>query len=1036
MNSSLSAFLCGLLAVGTLCGDQPDSMGDGSLAGMSWKKKQVEETPKIEKKSTDCGLSPRHNRVGIRYTSPKGIGYNTGYTTVEGFFSPNHFYQDAWIPFLDLRAHVLDSGNFASNLGAGLRYLCTSRIWGGGLYYDFRSTQRKNYNQLSLGLESLGTVWDYRINGYLPVSTTKSHYYGTEFESFSGNSLLIKQRRQFAMGGFNGEVGVHFDQIKMAPIYIAAGPYYLVGSHQATWGGKVRARVAFYDEMFRIEANTAYDHFFKWTGQGEFSINIPFGPRAKVNSTENRSCSTAMALNRRAVQPVDREEIIPVGKQSIVASAIDPTTGEPFSFLFVDNTSHSNGTYESPYNTLAAAETNSSAGDIIYIFPGDGTTTGMDSGIVLKDNQKLWGSGVGQVLTTNAGTIQIPAQSVGTLNGVVYNPIISNSGTVVTLANGNEISGLFLQNGGSADAISVSNKTNASVSNCTIAGANVQGGTGFSGTELAGTLTINNCILNQNVAVSLTNSTTNLQTTITNSNISGGDGSTTSSIAWHLSDAAQGVLTANNNIFNSDYIGITVNPSNTSMITANINNNVFCLGGYGIYINGSGTAAENITIDGNTFNTYYQSIRIVDSGALTANLSNNTINTTEDYCVEIETSAGVASILMTDNLLVSSDSYTLYFNHSGGSLTATLNGNKIYATEGEYAIYSNLTGSATDHVINLDGNTVNGEYSWYLFQTAGNASSTWTNNTLNPYEYGIYADQQSGTFDLTFSNNTVISTDDETAIYWASTIDATNANISITGNQLYAEYGFWGQPEVGNLTLSITDNIMSCYTPFYLTQTTTGTTTATLSDNTIGGYYGIEISQSAGTFDATVTNNNIASAGSAGYYYSITGGAPTTTQVVSGNTIASAAYGSAAIYIDSPTAGTTSYTVTNNTLSGGGGVSAGPSVTSIMSNGTQFLDLSSNSVTNSGGFSLSAAGGIDATWNVNGNQFVAAGSTPVAATSSGTALVCMQLNNNTAYPTNGAYSLSTTSMAPFTLNPPTGNIGALSMPGIIEATCP
>ncbi len=1038
MNFVSSTFLCSLLTVGCLWGDQSnDSMSEELLAGfLSTKKKQVEEPSKIEKKASDCGDGPRHNWVNVRYTSPKGIGYNTGYTTLAGFFAPTHFYNDAWVPFLDLRGHVFDNGKLASNVGVGVRYLSSSRIWGGNLYYDFRNTKRKNYNQISLGLESLGDVWDYRINGYLPVSTNKSSYYDAQFDSFSGHSMLIRRKRQFAMGGFNGEVGVHFDQIKKAPIYVAGGPYYLIGSDQATWGGKLRARVDLFDDWVSIEANTGYDHFFKWTGQGQFSINIPFGPKAKVMAKGNRSCNTLMALNKRAIQPVDREEIIPVGKKSITSTAIDPSTGEPFFFLFVDNTSHSAGTYESPYNTLANAESNSSSRDIIYIFPGDGTTTGLDAGVTLKDYQKLWGTGIAHSLDTTAGSILIPAQSGGTFNGLVYSPTITNMGTVVTLGNGNEVSGLFLQNGAMADAISVSNKTNATVSNCTIAGANAQGGIGVSATELAGTLAINNCILNQNTAIALSNSTTNLQANITNSSFSGGDDSTTSSILWSLSDAAQGVLTANNNTFDSSYIAITVSPSNTSTIAATINNNSIGAGGYGIYINGSDTAAENININGNTINTYYQSVIISDGGVLSAILSNNTMNSTEDYCIEIDTSAGEASILLADNLVVSSDDYALYLNHSGGTLSATLNGNSLYSTEGEYAIYSNITGSAVDHVINLNGNALAGEYGWYLFQTAGNVSSTWNNNTLTPYEYGIYASQESGTLSLTFNNNTVISSSDDAAIYWQTSGSATDTNISIAGNQMFAEYSVEGEQGVGNLTLSVTDNILTGYTPVYLNLSTPGTTTATISDNTCSGYYGIEIIQSAGTFNSTVTNNTVASSGTAGYYYGITAGS--TTQVISGNAIRSGAYGSNAVYLNSSTTGSTSFTVADNILAGGGSSSAGASVLCTMEGGTQLLALSNNSMTNSGGFSLSASNACTATWNVNGNEFFASGSAPVSATASvsGTS-VCMQLNNNTAYPTTGAYSVTRTSPATFTLNPPQGNIGQLTIgAGVTEAVCP
>lgn len=88
--------------------------------------------------------------------------------------------------------------------------------------------------------------------------------------------------------------------------------------------------------------------------------------------------------------------------------------------FFVNNTSPAggDGTFAHPYNTLVAAEAASSTGDVIFVLVGDGTSTGMDAGIVLKDNQKLIGSGL---------------------------PLITNlSGNGVELADNNEVSGIHL----------------------------------------------------------------------------------------------------------------------------------------------------------------------------------------------------------------------------------------------------------------------------------------------------------------------------------------------------------------------------------------------------------------------------------------------------------------------------------------------------------------------------------------------------------------------------------------------------------------
>ena len=395
-----------------------------------------QESPSYEMTPQDeCGLGLHHMRVAARYTTPKGIGYQPGYTTLEGFFAPPMFLKEAWLPFLDLRGHVFDNGKFAANAGLGLRYLTSSRVWGINSYYDYRNTRHQHYNQYSAGLESLGRVWDFRINGYLPVGKKQSPFYQSSFVGFSGNNLIVRSAREFAMKGANAEVGFHLDHFQKAPLYFAGGPYYLTGAGATAWGGELRGSVELFKRYFRLEANVSYDHFFKWIGQAQASINIPFGERRQVTKRNHRSCSQAMALNARALQRVDRFEIIPVGKQHLTSAAIDPATGKPWVFWFVNNTSSSLGTIESPFPTLLQAQNASSPNQVIYVFPGNGTTTGMNAGITLQNSQLLLGAANAYSIPTTGGKITIPALASSAPN------ITNTAGNVVTLANNNTVSG-------------------------------------------------------------------------------------------------------------------------------------------------------------------------------------------------------------------------------------------------------------------------------------------------------------------------------------------------------------------------------------------------------------------------------------------------------------------------------------------------------------------------------------------------------------------------------------------------------------------
>lgn len=116
---------------------------------------------------------------------------------------------------------------------------------------------------------------------------------------------------------------------------------------------------------------------------------------------------------------------------------------------FVDNSNPNsgNGSYKNPFNTLLAAQNASKKRDIIFVFPGDNTTKGMDQGFVMKDRQRLLGAGVHHKIDFPERKLIVRAPST-TL------PHITNtSGSVVILANSCEVSGMFIEKIRNGDGI-------------------------------------------------------------------------------------------------------------------------------------------------------------------------------------------------------------------------------------------------------------------------------------------------------------------------------------------------------------------------------------------------------------------------------------------------------------------------------------------------------------------------------------------------------------------------------------------------------
>lgn len=673
------------------------------------------ETPTQQNKNI-CGKAPHPMRVTARHIDPQGIGYHQGYTTLEGFFGLPQCLDTLWVPFFDVRGHVFNDGHLAANAGVGLRYLGVKRVWGGNVYYDYRNTHRQHYNQVGFGLENLGRVWDFRINGYFPVGTTKTPYYHTKFHEFKKHYAILERKHQFAMKGFDAEAGTHV-KIGNKPWYFAEGIYYLENQGKATWGGKARFSIDILDYL-KIEGNTSYDHIFKWIGQGQISVTAPFGHRRSIKAKSQRSCSRDVALVNRAFQAVARHEIIPVDTRHVYRKAIDPTTNSPYVFYFVDNTSHSKGTFESPFSTLLAAQVASRPNNVIYVFPGNGTTSNMNQGIILQDNQRLWGSGIAQSLPTTLGMIYIPAQTS-------KNPQMTNtSGNGVTLASNsyNEINGLIIR-GANGDGIIGNNMTGLNLLNTSVFGST-----------------------NIGIALTQTSGPSLLTFTKVNSSNNGSDGLNIQSqnaadvtlaisqgtfIANGVSQTASGVLLAstdtsrisgtfqNSNFQNNPSAGMHLTSSSTTLlpISLNLYNNLFANNQLnGIHGDFSpGTATANVTLSKNIFSGH-----------------SNAGNRTANAACWLSFNGDNSSLTATNNEFSNNHQTGLILISNGNNnLNYTLNNNQINGNEG-FGIY--LSGSSL--LGNIDATLSNNQINWNnsnAFYTSGNFGSATFNFTNNEY---------------------------------------------------------------------------------------------------------------------------------------------------------------------------------------------------------------------------------------------------------------------------------------------------------------
>jgi hypothetical protein len=718
----------------------------------------------------------KHYRVTVRHIESGGIGYNNGYTTLEAFLASD---PSQWqvTPFFDVRGHVFDNGKWAANAGAGLRALWGDRVYGINAYYDYRNAGHLNSNQIGAGLETLGELFDFRINGYLPIGAKTSSPYDPIFGAFSGHYMLLSQKIQSAMKGTDAELGFHFGKSELFDFYAAAGPYYFIGEKvSATWGGKARIAGTFKD-FLTLEISDSYDRTFHNKFQGQISFNFSFGPKSKIKE-HGRTCKLANTLNDRMLQPIDRQEIIVIDNPRKNTVAINPATGLPYSFVFVNNTSSSNGTFESPYHTLAQAQANSSPNDIIYVYPGDGTTTGMADGIALQASQKFWGSGTSHSIQTSAGMISIPAQSSS--SPTITNTNVDTEGNAVTLATNNAVSG-FIITSALNDAIFGMDAQNLDVSSCTFKNISTfpieAAFSGNASISITNNQFLNNVngialVLNGTSAVVCSNNTFKDQTSV-------------SSVPMDIS-AHSNTFTfqIENNLFDHNEAGSVrfgldqVVNANILLLNNTMTNNTAgsqdALASSFVIIPTGTTDSCSIVARGNTFsgNTHplqsINSIYLHTSGnfaTLSVMASTNTMSNNSGSALVLATPVDTLNLLATDNTISGLNNNGIAVIAAGTSTTGniTINNNTITditSSSNGVAIaqaFSNLDLTISNNVINrCDGTGILGFATEFTNMTANITDNALSNcqNTGGNAASGISLDTYV-TLTSTVANNTL-----------------------------------------------------------------------------------------------------------------------------------------------------------------------------------------------------------------------------------------------------------------------------------------
>lgn len=607
----------------------------------------------------------------------RGLGYQGSYMTVGGFIP---YAEDDMGGFwsADLRGHLSNYGGFFSNVGVVRQQFLGGALGTFGLYWDYDGDLNQYptsiaggnsfghaYSQIGLSGALLTDFGNLRSNGYMPTGTT-GFTQGSPGSPFYQNVIMAQYGLDAALTGVDLEVGAYIPGLADWAGMWSVGGYafgnikdkYSNGTPVVPNFGGVYSRIDVTlanNWDFQIQANN--DSYFDWTGYARLTY--------RVGGSRRRSVADQIE------QPPQRNEHI-VRAHNTPIVAINPVTNTPWRVIHVNNTSHSLGTAESPYPTLAqanAAATN--PWDIVFVDQGDGTATGYDTAFSFQAvNQYLVGNGAAfYVPTANAGLINIATNLDGT------KPLLTNpSGASVII--------------GSAGAGAV-------VSNFQITGSNIGiQGTGLLSSGIArtgpvpfanttGTSIINNVFISGN-------STTAPQAGVVLDSTTNGDITFfATSIAGMTKDAIRiegGNANVNfqGSISNTSPTSYAVNIANTTGGTVNlavggtpaisgVNNEIIDTGGLGIQIQATNSAAINIGNASLTDNVNY-SINVENDNSGSINFTDATINNNTALAAIRIVGPASATVLSYNGTVTNTNGFLLSVNDLGAGSNVLLTG--------------------------------------------------------------------------------------------------------------------------------------------------------------------------------------------------------------------------------------------------------------------------------------------------------------------------------------------------------------------------
>lgn len=322
------------------------------------------------------------------------------------------------------------------NAGLGRRWLYqssfseTGRIFGASFWYDGVNTELDNmFNQVGFSLESLGEMWDFRLNTNFIAGSTRQEGTGIPTGEIYYSEYYLTQQTLIpidqAVSNVDFEVARRIGEDN---IWVYGGGYSIWedDTDDSCFGGKAGVRGYVYDDLL-LQLGVSSDDMF----DTKVTFSLIWYP-----GRSNRKERARHTIDDRLMEPVIRNNYIALKRDETTGGTpVEYEDGELVRVVHVDSNASApgDGTFENPFTSLTSVYGGSQDRDIILVHADSAFT---DQLTQLRDNQRFLGEGnniMHEVTVKTLGTIDLPETSPGAYAGAT--PTITNviAGDVVTL---------------------------------------------------------------------------------------------------------------------------------------------------------------------------------------------------------------------------------------------------------------------------------------------------------------------------------------------------------------------------------------------------------------------------------------------------------------------------------------------------------------------------------------------------------------------------------------------------------------------------